>query len=57
MLAEKDLSDEHSAFYQMFSTYLNRQRHKYHADKKRRVAARAQATDSQPDNGLMFGDL
>ena len=35
-LAEKDLGDEHSVFYQYFSTYMKRQRQRYTLEKKRR---------------------
>mmetsp|Transcript_39564 Transcript_39564/g.51832 ORF Transcript_39564/g.51832 Transcript_39564/m.51832 type:complete len:122 (+) Transcript_39564:505-870(+) len=42
MLIEKDLGDEHSVFYQVFSTWLNRQRAKYHSEKKRRAYLRQQ---------------
>ena len=43
-LAEKELGDEHSVFYQMFSTYLNRQRSKYHLERKRRGQRRLQSS-------------
>ena len=54
-LAEKDLSDEHSTFFYLFSTYLNRQRNNYIQEKKRRAALR------NPDNnneilGSIFAD-
>jgi len=39
-VAEKDLGDEHSIFYQLFSTFLNRQRHRFHVERKRRLALR-----------------
>ena len=37
--AEKELGDEHSAMYQLFSTYLQRQRHSYHENKRRHAGA------------------
>lgn len=38
-IAEKELGDEHTAFYQLFSTYLSRQRHRYHEEKRRLPSA------------------
>ena len=39
-LAEKELSDEHTTLYQFFSTYLKRQRQRYHQELKRKARAR-----------------
>ncbi len=49
-VAEKDLSDEHSLFYQLFSTFLNRQRQKYHSERKRRIALRNSNTNFNNSN-------
>ena len=50
MLIEKDLGDEHTVFYQVFSTWLNRQRTKYHQERKRRHYQRMLAAGHAPAN-------
>ena len=36
-IAEKELSDEHTALYQFFSTYLHRQKNRYHLELKKNI--------------------
>ena len=36
-IAEKELSDEHTALYQFFSTYLHRQKNRYHLELKKSI--------------------
>lgn len=50
-LAERDLGDEHSVFYQIFMTYLKRQRQRYFDEKHRRQHG------YQPMSQLDQGDL
>ena len=39
-LAEKDLANEHSVFYQVFISYLRKSRAKYHEERRRRLSRR-----------------